>query len=187
MKGAMMGHSFFEVSPSANLARQSAVALDDIDRAILCQLEADGRLSMRTLAERVRVSRSNAYARVQRLVSEGVITGFTVRTDPVRAGLGTTAYVLLNVDQTFWREVSARLRDVPYVAHLAIVGGDVDMMMLVRAPDNVALRDVVLARVHAIEGIRSTRTWLVFEEVPTRRNHGAADRPADDLGRLGDA
>lgn len=192
-----MGHSFFEVPPSADLARQSAAPLDAIDRAILRQLEADGRLSMRNLAERVNVSRSNAYARVERLVSEGVITGFTVRTDPVRAGLGTTAYVLLDVDQTSWQEVSARLRDVPYVAHLAIVGGDVDMMMLVRTPDNVALRDVVLAQVHAIAGIRSTRTWLVFEEAPTRWGHGAAaDRPADanptshgahDLGQLGDA
>lgn len=182
-----MDHSFFEKRPPAVPARHPAAALDDIDRAILRQLEADGRLSMRTLAERVRVSRSNVYARVERLVSEGVITGFTVRTDPVRAGLGTTAYVLLDVDQNSWREVSARLRDVPYVAHLAMVGGDVDMMMLVRTPDNVTLRDVVLAQVHAITGIRSTRTWLVFEEVPTRWNRDAGDgRPADSQLLRGD-
>ena len=107
---------------------------------------------MRALADRVRVSRSNVYARVERLVAEGVITGFTVRTDPVRAGLGTTAYVLLTVDQNSWREVSEHLRDVPYVQHLAFVGGDVDMVMLVRTPDNVTLRDVVLAQVHARPG-----------------------------------
>jgi DNA-binding Lrp family transcriptional regulator len=166
-----MGQSFFEASPSDIPQRHSVAELDDIDHAILRQLEADGRLSMRTLAERVRVSRSNVYARVERLVSEGVITGFTVRTDPVQAGLGTTAYVLLDVDQTSWREVSAQLREVPYVAHLCLVGGDVDMMMLVRTPDNVTLRDVVLAQVHAIAGIRSTRTWLVFEEIPTHRQH----------------
>jgi DNA-binding Lrp family transcriptional regulator len=173
-----VSQSFFDEPPPAVPARHPAAALDDIDRSILRQLEADGRLSMRTLAERVRVSRSNVYARVERLVAEGVITGFTVRTDPVRAGLGTTAYVLLDVDQASWREVSARLRDVPYVAHLAMVGGDVDMMMLVRTPDNATLRDVVLARVHAIPGIHSTRTWLVFEEVPTRWNRGADDAPA---------
>jgi DNA-binding Lrp family transcriptional regulator len=192
-----MGHSFFEVPPSAAPGRHSAAALDDIDRAILRQLEADGRLSMRTLAERVCVSRSNVYARVERLISEGVITGFTVHVDPVRAGLGTTAYVLLDVDQTSWREVSAHLRDVPYVAHLAIVGGDVDMMMLVRTPDNVTLRDVVLARVHAIAGIRSTRTWLVFEELPIRWTPGSdGDQQLDpvsspptphDLGQHNDA
>jgi DNA-binding Lrp family transcriptional regulator len=164
-----MSHSFSEVPPAGEPPRHSAAALDDIDRAILRELGADGRMSMRALAERVRVSRSNVYARVERLVSEGVITGFTVRTDPVRAGLGTTAYVLLTVDQNSWREVSEHLRDVPYVQHLAFVGGDVDMVMLVRTPDNVTLRDVVLAQVHAVPGIRSTRTWLIFEEVAGRR------------------
>ena len=164
-----MSHSSSDVPPSADPARHSAATLDDIDRAILRELGADGRMSMRALADRVRVSRSNVYARVERLVAEGVITGFTVRTDPVRAGLGTTAYVLLTVDQNSWREVSEHLRDVPYVQHLAFVGGDVDMVMLVRTPDNATLRDVVLAQVHAVEGIRSTRTWLIFEEVPGRR------------------
>lgn len=177
-----MGHSFFEVPPSTNPARHSVAALDDVDRAILRELEADGRLSMRALAERVRVSRSNVYARVERLVAEGVITGFTVRTDPVRAGLGTTAYVLLTVDQNSWREVSEHLRDVPYVQHLAFVGGDVDMVMLVRTPDNVTLRDVVLAQVHAIPGVRSSRTWLVFDEVaggPAARS--TAPQPGSDF------
>jgi DNA-binding Lrp family transcriptional regulator len=170
-----MGHSYFEVPRSDGPARHSATPLDDVDRAILRELRVDGRVSMRSLSERVNVSRSNVYARVERLVADGVITGFTVRTDPVRAGLGTTAYVLLTVDQNSWREVSEHLRDVPYIQHLAFVGGDVDMVMLVRTPDNVTLRDVVLAKVHAVPGIRSTRTWLVFEEVAGRWDLVAGD------------
>lgn len=170
-----MGHSYFEVPRSNDPPRRSATSLDDVDRAILRELSVDGRLSMRSLSERVNISRSNVYARVERLVAEGVITGFTVRTDPVRAGLGTTAYVLVTVDQNSWREVSEHLRDVPYIQHLAFVGGDVDMVMLVRTPDNVALRDVVLAKVHAVPGIRSTRTWLVFEEVSGRWDPAAGD------------
>ncbi|TDE33484.1 Lrp/AsnC family transcriptional regulator [Actinomadura sp. 6K520] len=145
---------------------QSAAPLDDVDRAIVRELQADGRLSMRALAERVNVSRSNAYTRVERLIAEGVIAGFTARVDPVRAGLGTAAYVLVNIEQNSWRTVSARLREVPCVEHLAFVGGDVDLVMLVRTPDNASLRDVVLSRVHAVEGVRSTRTWLIFDESP---------------------
>ncbi|NHW87515.1 AsnC family transcriptional regulator, partial [Escherichia coli] len=45
---------------------RSAVALDEVDRRILDELTRDGRLSIRTLAERVHVSRTNAYARVER-------------------------------------------------------------------------------------------------------------------------
>lgn len=148
----------------------SAPSLDDVDRAILRELTADGRLSVRTLAERVRVSRTNAYARLERLAAEGVITGFTARIDPARAGLGTTAYVLLNIDQNVWRSVSDQLLEVPYVQHIALVGGDVDILALVRTPDNPTLRDVVLARVHAVPGVRSTRTWLVFEEAAGRHH-----------------
>jgi DNA-binding Lrp family transcriptional regulator len=57
------------------------------------------------------------------------------------------------------------LRSVPFVQHIAMVGGDVDILMLVRTPDNATLRDVVLAQVHAVPGVRSSRTWLVFDEV----------------------
>ncbi|MEU8341057.1 transcriptional regulator, AsnC family [Actinomadura meyerae] len=144
----------------------SAAALDELDQAIIRELRADGRMSMRALAERVSVSRSNAYTRVERLVADGVITGFTARVDPVRAGLGTAAYVLVNIEQNSWRKVSDRLRDVPHIEHMAFVGGDVDLVMLVRTPDNASLRDVVLARIHAVEGVRSTRTWLIFDETP---------------------
>ncbi|GAA4623920.1 Lrp/AsnC family transcriptional regulator [Actinoallomurus vinaceus] len=158
-----MDHLSFEAAAHPRPAGRSA-ALDDIDRAILRELEADGRLSMRALAERVSISRSNAYTRVERMISEGVITGFTARIDPVRAGLGTSAYVLLTIEQHSWREVAARLRDVPYIEHMAFVGGDVDLVLLVRTPDNVTLRDVVIARIHAVPGVRSTRTWLIFDE-----------------------
>lgn len=154
---------------SARLTGRSAPVLDDVDWAILRELAADGRMSVRTLAERVRVSRTNAYARVERLSAGGVITGFTARVDPARAGLGTTAYVLLNIEQNVWQTVSDQLRDVPYVQHMALVGGDVDIMMLVRTPDNATLRDVVIAAVHAVPGVRTTRTWLVFEELAGRR------------------
>lgn len=167
-----MDHLSFETTAHPGSAGRSAAPLDDVDRAILRELESDGRLSMRTLAERVSVSRSNVYARVERLVAEGVITGFTARIDPVRTGLGTAAYVLLTIEQHSWREVTAQLREVPYIEHLAFVGGDVDLVMLVRTPDNVTLRDVVLARIHALSGIRSTRTWLIFDEAAgSRRLH----------------
>ncbi|WP_131739115.1 Lrp/AsnC family transcriptional regulator [Actinomadura roseirufa] len=152
--------------PPASGGRSAAAALDDVDRAILRELEADGRLSMRALAERVSVSRSNVYARVERLIADGVIAGFTARVDPVRAGLGTAAYVLVTIEQNSWQQVAATLREVPYIQHLAFVGGDVDLVMLVRTPDNTSLRDVVLARIHAVPGVRSTRTWLIFDESP---------------------
>ncbi|HEY5248743.1 MAG TPA: Lrp/AsnC ligand binding domain-containing protein, partial [Dermatophilaceae bacterium] len=82
-----------------------------------------------------------------------------------RAGLGTSAYVSLSIEQNTWREVSAQLGRLPYVEHVSMLGADFDVLVLVRAPDNAALRDLVLDRIQSIPGVRTTRTWLVFDEL----------------------
>ncbi|MFS8096990.1 Lrp/AsnC family transcriptional regulator [Lentzea alba] len=138
--------------------------LDEIDRRILRELEADGRLSGRALAERVTISRANAYARFERLVADGVITGFTARVDPVKVGLTTSAYVAMTVRQHNWRDLQAQLRAIPEVRHMALMGGEFDVMLLVRAEDNNALRRVVLEQLQTIPGVLSTKTFLIFED-----------------------
>ncbi|MEU5893246.1 Lrp/AsnC family transcriptional regulator [Streptomyces sp. NPDC047461] len=147
---------------------RTAVPLDDIDRQILSRLLKDGRVSVRALAEDVHISRANAYTRIGRLVAEDVITGFTAQLNPQRAGLGTSAYVTLTIEQNAWRDISRELRDMPYVEHVVLLTGDFDVLVLVRAPDNLALRRVVLENIQAVPGVRSTRTWLVFDEVRGR-------------------
>ncbi|MFI6264851.1 Lrp/AsnC family transcriptional regulator [Micromonospora sp. NPDC051006] len=158
-----------EATPAAAPGR-SARVLDEVDRRILDELVRDGRTSVRTLAERIHISRTNAYARLERLLRDGVITGFRAQVAPEPAGLGTSAYIALTIEQNTWREVSAQLAQVRYIEHAALLGGDHDVLALVRAPDNAALRDVVLGRVQSIPGVLSTRTWLVFEEFDGARS-----------------
>lgn len=138
--------------------------LDDTDRRILDELTADGRMSMRTLAERLHISRANAYARVERLQQSGVIRGFTVDVDPAAAGLGTSAYVTVNLRQHDWREVRAQLLRLQGVAHIGLLGGEFDVILLVRARDNADLRRLVLDEIQSMPGVLNTRTHLVFEE-----------------------
>ncbi|KNX38448.1 Lrp/AsnC family transcriptional regulator [Luteipulveratus halotolerans] len=139
--------------------------LDDADRRLVAELVADARLSVRTLAERLHISRANAYARLERLQRTGVITGFTARFAPERAGLATTAYVSVNIEQNTWRSVSAELAELPYVESIALLASEFDVLVLVHAPDNATLRTLVLERVQAIPGVIATRTWLAFEEI----------------------
>lgn len=142
--------------------------LDDVDRRMLDELVRDGRLSVRALAERVNISRANAYSRVERLRADGVLTGFTALVDPGRTGLATSAYLALTVRQNSWRDLTDQLRRIPEVKHMALVGGDVDVMLLVRTTDNDALRRLVLDRVQEIPGVLSTRTLLIFEDLENR-------------------
>lgn len=87
--------------------------LDAIDLDILQMLQADGRASIRSVAERVHVSRANAYARINRLIEDGVIRGFGARVNHERAGQGTSAYITLKIVQNSWRTVREQLRQLP--------------------------------------------------------------------------
>ncbi|RRQ25012.1 Lrp/AsnC family transcriptional regulator [Rhodococcus sp. Eu-32] len=138
--------------------------LDDVDRRILTELTVDGRLSMRVLADRVHVSRAHAYNRLERLKSAGVIERFTVRINHSASGLDTSAFVALSIRQDSWRSVSEALRAMKFVDHFSLLGGDFDVLVLVRAPDNETLRRVVLEGLQSLDGVRSTRTWLIFDE-----------------------
>lgn len=139
-------------------------SLDDTDHQLLDALTSDGRMSMRTLAETLHISRANAYARVERLRKSGVIRGFRADVDPVLSGLGTSAYVTLNVRQAAWRQIAERLQLLPGIVHIALVGGEFDVVLLVRARDNADLRRLVLDEIQGMDGVISTRTLLVFEE-----------------------
>ena len=149
-------------------AGRTAEPLDAIDRRLLSELSRDARLSVRALADLARISRANAYARLERLRDTGVLLGTTTVVDPVRTGLLTSAYVSLTVRQNSWRELSSRLRQIPEVEHMALVSGDVDVVLLVRTTDNDALRTVVLDQLQAIPGVLSTRTLLIFEDEQNR-------------------
>lgn len=138
--------------------------LDETDRLIVEALRADGRLSMRALAERVHISRASAYARVARLEQDGVITGYAAQIDPIRYGYALSAYVYLNIAQRSWKPVRGQLLAMPEVDHVALLSGEHDILLRVRARDAATLRDVVLTRLQEIREVRATQTVLIFEE-----------------------
>ena len=142
--------------------------LDDIDRRIISELTRDGRMSVTQVAENVHISRAHAYTRIARLTGDGVLTKFTALVDPIKAGLRSSAYVTLKVSQHSWRELREQLRAIPEVHHIALVGGDFDVILLVRAVDNIDLRRVIFDQLQSMPGVLDTQTFLVFEDVDTR-------------------
>lgn len=67
--------------------------MDSIDRKILAQLQADGRLSLTELAERVNLSLSPCHRRVRALEQSGAITGYRASLDPAKMGFNFLAIV----------------------------------------------------------------------------------------------
>jgi DNA-binding Lrp family transcriptional regulator len=139
--------------------------LDDTDRLIVEALRADGRMSMRALADQIHISRASVYARVARLERDGVITGYTALVDPVRYGYALSAYVYLDIAQRSWKSVRSQLLGMPEVDHIALISGEHDILLRVRTYDAASLRDVVLTRLQEIPEIRATQTVVIFEEL----------------------
>lgn len=153
--------------------RPAEVEVDDVDRRLLRLLRAHGRRSVADMASQAHVSRASAYRRLRRLEDAGVITGYTVTTDPGRLGLHVAAVILVSCDQGHWRTARRRLAEVPGIEYLAATTGPYDFVLRVRVPDAETLRDVVLERLHAIPEVHSTQTLFVLDETDPERGTGS--------------
>lgn len=138
--------------------------MDAVDHAMLDVLRADARVSVRDLAAQVGISRASAYARLNKLLESKVVRGFTIDVDPAALGLGVSAYVHVRIKQNSWKSFRKKAWALEEAAHVALVAGDFDCVMLVRARDTSHLRDLVLERVQSLPEVLATQTVLVFEE-----------------------
>ena len=77
----------------------SEVQLDSIDRAILNELQKDGRLSNQDLAQRVHLSPSACLRRVKRLEETGVIAQYVALVNPKAVGKQGTSYTIINLER----------------------------------------------------------------------------------------
>jgi len=159
------------------------MAIDRTDRAIIAELAADGRLSIRTIAERVHISRTAAHHRVQRLIADGVLTGFGAQVDRTAIGLEVVAIVIVKVEKVPWPEVASALAELPYVESVLAVSGDIDFVLTVSAPDHQHLSEVIMRQIQGMPGVVSTRSHVVLESragaAPGTR---ADDWPVSTLG-----
>ncbi|MGD0605285.1 MAG: Lrp/AsnC family transcriptional regulator [Streptosporangiaceae bacterium] len=146
-------------------ATGQVVALDQTDHRLLEELRQDGRLSMRALAERAHISRAGCYARVERLRREGVITGFTTVIDPRRLGPSLSAHIYLRIRQHSWKDIRHELARISEIEHGQLVTGENDIVLFVRTRDAESLRALVLDRLQTMDGVLSTHTVLVFDEL----------------------
>jgi len=139
------------------------MAIDRTDRAIIAELAADSRLSIRTIAERVHISRTAANHRVQRLIADGVLTGFGAQVDRKAIGLEVVAIVIVKVEKVPWPEVASALAELPFVESVLAVSGDIDFVLTVSAPDHQHLSEVIMRQIQGMAGVVSTRSHVVLD------------------------
>lgn len=132
-------------------------ALDDVSRAIIEQLQEDGRRPYARIAAAVGLSEAAVRQRVQRLLDAGVMQIVGV-TDPLQVGFSRQAMVGVRTagDPRTVADVIAGFQEVDYVV---ITAGTVDLLVEVVCEDDDQLLDVV-ARIRGVEDVRATETHV---------------------------
>src|SRR5262249_20336576 len=113
-------------------------ALDSLDRKILAELQADGRLSLTDLATRVGLTVSPAHRRVRDLERSGAIMGYRAIVDPTTIGLGFEALVFVTMrqeDRDTLLGFEAAVAEIPNVLQAQRLFGDPDYLLRVRTAD----------------------------------------------------
>ena len=134
---------------------------DEVDRALLRLLAADGRMSFADLARETGLSTSAVHQRVRRLEQRGVISGYRAIVDARSIGLPLTALIdLTPLDPAAPDDIPDRLTDIEQIEACWSVAGDASYVVKVRVGEPADLEDL-LARIRAAAGV-STRTTIVL-------------------------
>jgi Lrp/AsnC family leucine-responsive transcriptional regulator len=141
---------------------------DDTDRVIAGALIADGRSTLKSLADATGLSVSAVQARVRRLETDGVIRGYTALIDPESVGLPLAAIVAITpLDPAHEYDIPERLAELSEVETCHSVAGEDSFVLFVRVATPTALEELI--REIRKRANVSTRTTVVLQTFFERR------------------
>ena len=143
------------------------VTLDHMDHRILDILQADGRITMLDLADRVGLSPTPCSRRVKRLEDDGVITGYAARVNPTALGWSVEALVTVRLASQGADDIQAFLKAVrkrPEITECLLVAGNIDYVLKVRVRDVGGLRAFILEGLKTVPCVAETSTMLILDE-----------------------
>ncbi len=135
--------------------------MDDLDRRLIAELRNDARLPVATMSARLAVSRATVRNRIDRMVADGVIQGFTLRLSAEGDRDQVRAIMLVAVEGKATDAVFRRLHGFPEVRSLHSTNGRWDIVAEL-ATDTLEAFDRTLAAIRLIDGIASTETSILL-------------------------
>ena len=149
-----------------------ATRLDEIDRKILAELQADGRMTNVELAKRVGISAPPCLRRVRTLEESGYIQGYHAKVDARELGFEVQVYAMVGLQSQAEADLSAfeaRCRAWPLVRECHMLNGEVDFILKCVAPDLSTFQRFLTEELTAAENVGSVKTSLGIR--------GAKDEP----------
>ncbi|MDR6562728.1 MULTISPECIES: Lrp/AsnC family transcriptional regulator [unclassified Arcicella] len=137
--------------------------LDELDFAILGQLQEDGRRSFTEMAENLKTSASTIRSRASKLIEDKTIQ-IVGRVNTARVGFHAYVHIKISVrPANLIESVAAQLQEFREVSFLAVTSGDFDIQVDVMCRDNNHLLEVINQRIPNIEGVFQTKTDMYIK------------------------
>lgn len=139
--------------------------LDPIDRKILAELQADGRMTNVELARRVGISAPPCLRRVRTLEEAGYIQGYHARVDARQLGFEVQVFAMVGLSSQAEADLSAfeaRCRDWPLVRECHMLNGEIDFILKCVAPDLSTFQSFLTEELTAAANVASVKTSLVI-------------------------
>jgi Lrp/AsnC family transcriptional regulator for asnA, asnC and gidA len=155
---------------TAGRASTKPIQLDDVSKAIIEQLQSDGRRSYAEIGKAVSLSEAAVRQRVQKLTDSGVMQVVAV-TDPMQLGFYRQAMIGIRVsgDTTLVAEALANIASVDYVV---LTAGSFDLLVEVVCENDDDLIELLNKRIRAIDGVQSTETFVYLKLLKQFYNWG---------------
>ncbi|MBT5806074.1 MAG: Lrp/AsnC family transcriptional regulator [Candidatus Nanopelagicales bacterium] len=145
--------------------------LDGSSRAIIEQLQQDGRRPYATIGKAVGLSEAAVRQRVQKMHEQGVMQIVAV-TDPAQVGFSRSAMIAITV-QGDLEAVAHHLEQLPEISYLILVTGKYDLLAECVAEDDDHLLQVTNSQIRKIPGVVSTETFIYLGLRKQTYNWGA--------------
>jgi Lrp/AsnC family transcriptional regulator for asnA, asnC and gidA len=135
-----------------------AFQLDEVSKAIIEQLQQDGRRSYAAIGKVVGLSEAAVRQRVQRLIEAGVMQVVAV-TDPLQLGFARQAMVGVRVSGPL-DPVADAIAELDEVDYVVVTAGSYDLLVEVVCESDEHLLELLSGRIRAIDGVAATETFM---------------------------
>jgi Lrp/AsnC family leucine-responsive transcriptional regulator len=158
-------------------------SLNELDLAILAELERDARISVSELARRLNSPNSTIRDRIRGLEESGVILGYSAIINPEKLGLSIKAIIQASRAQSVsLADFRAEAEELPEITNMQVMTGETDQLITIYANDVEHLKEIMFNKVGTLPGLTRSNTTIVLEEkrFPLTRRFFAEKRNNDD-------
>jgi len=143
--------------------------LDFINKEILKCLSKDARIPFSELAKQLNVSNSLVHQRIKKMQEAGFIKGYSIDLSPRNMGYESFTFTgVVTKEARYVKSIVEELKKIPAIVECHLVSGKYALLLKIIAKNNEDLREILYEKIHTIEGVGSTDSFISFGEAFSR-------------------